>query len=295
VDPVSDAYALLDAGGGRRLEQFGGVVLDRPAPGATDAPSADPAAWRRATARFERGPGAVGGRWEPADALPDRWTVTVDGLALELRPTPSGQVGLFPEHLGVARWAASQATIAADADGRPAAVLNLFAYTGLATILLARAGAAVAHVDASRPAVAWARRNAVLARVEDRPIRWLVEDAARFVAREMRRGRRYDGVVLDPPTYGHGPDGVRWRLEDGLAPLLAGIRPLLDARLAFVACTAHAAGLAPAALEHLVRDGLDLGRRPMETRELALSARSGARLATGWAVLVGRDAAGEGR
>jgi 23S rRNA (cytosine1962-C5)-methyltransferase len=294
MDPAADAYALLDAGAGRRLERFGDVILDRPAPWAVSAPREDPEAWRRATARFQRVEGAAGGTWEPAGALPDRWTISLDDLELELRPTPAGQVGLFPDHLAVARWAATQAATAA-AGGRPAEVLNLFAYTVLATLLVARAGARVAHVDASRPAVAWARRNAALAGFEERPIRWLVEDAARFVAREVRRGRRYDGVILDPPTYGHGPDGTSWRLDDGLEPLLAGIRPLLDPRSAFVACTAHATGLEPGALERLVRDGLDLGRRSVDVRQLALGAANGVRLVTGWAVLVDAIAAGEGR
>ncbi len=295
MDHASDAYALLDAGGGRRLERFGDVILDRPAPGTVWAPARDPAAWRGATARFERAPSATHGRWEPPGILPDRWIVDVDGLPMELHPTPSGQIGLFPEHLAVARWAAARAAAVAEVAGRPAEVLNLFAHTGLATLLLARAGAAVAHVDASRPAVAWARRNAALAGLGDRRIRWLVDDAPRFVAREARRGRSYDGVVLDPPSYGHGPDGASWRLEDGLAPLLAGLRPLLDADRRFVACTAHAAGLGAQGLERLVRDGLDLGDRALEVRELALPAASGARLATGWAVLLGPDGAGEGR
>jgi 23S rRNA (cytosine1962-C5)-methyltransferase len=294
MDPA-DAYELLDAGAGRRLERFGALVLDRPAPGATAPPRRDPTAWGAASARFERRPGASEGGWTSAEAIPERWTIAIEGVSLELRPTPAGQVGLFPEHRDVARWAGDQAIAAGRTLGRPAAVLNLFAYTGLATLLLARAGAHVAHVDASRPAVAWARRNAALSGLEDRPIRWLVEDAARFVAREVRRRRRYDGVVLDPPTYGHGPGGAAWRLEDDLGPLLAGIRPLLAGAATFVACTAHATGLAPDVLDRLLREGLDLGSRPIDVRELVLVAASGARLPTGWAALLGADGGGESR
>ena len=287
VNPVADEYQLLDAGAGRRLERFGALILDRPAPGTAGIPKRDPSAWPRATARFERLPGAAGGRWEPAAALPERWTILVDGLPMELRATPTGQVGLFPEHLAVAEWAVAHAASARGVDdGRPA-VLNLFAHTGLATLLLARAGAAVTHVDASRPAVAWARRNAELAGLADRPVRWLVEDAARFVAREGRRGRRYDGVVLDPPTYGHAPSGAAWRLETDLPPLLAGIRQLLGGRASFVACSVHATGVDSLALERVVRDELGVGDLPVVVRELALVAVSGARLTTGWAVLVG--------
>ncbi len=288
---VADDYVLLDAGDGRRLERFGSLLLDRPAPGTAGRAKRDPAVWPRATAHFERSPGSAGGRWEPAGALPERWTILVDGIPVELRPAASGQVGLFPEHLAVARWAVAQATAVPGAADAPPTVLSLFAHTGLATLLLARAGASVTHVDASRPAVAWARRNAELAGLADRPIRWLVEDAARFVAREGRRGRRYDGVILDPPTYGHGPAGVPWRLDADLAALLGGIRPLVRDGAGFVACTAHATGVDPAALERMVREGLATGGRPCEVRELALVAASGARLATGWAVLVGADLA----
>ena len=209
----------------------------------------------------------------PCGRPAERWTLDVDGLPLELRPTPAGQVGFFPEHLAIARWAAGVAASAAAARGSSPEVLNLFAYTGLATLLLARAGASVAHVDASRPAVAWARHNAAQAGLGDRPIRWLVEDAARFVAREARRGRRYDGILLDPPTYGHGPGGTPWRLENDLGPLLADVRTLVAGRPAFVACTAHAAGLGAEDLERIVRDALGLGRRPLEVRDLSLGRR----------------------
>ena len=295
VDQPSDDYALLDAGDGRRLERFGPFVLDRPAP-AADSPRREPTAWGTATARYERAGGqGVAGRWEPEGALPERWTVALDGLPMELRPTPSGQVGLFPEHAAVAGWAAARAAAVAGALDRPAVVLNLFAYTGLLTLAAVRAGARVVHVDASRPAVAWARRNAALAGLADRPLRWLVEDAMRFVAREARRGRSYDGVVLDPPTYGHGPDGGAWRLAEDLGPLLVAIRPLLAPGPWFVACTAHAAGMPPGRLAEAVRDALAPGAGVARVLDLALDAASGARLASGWAVLATSASGGAGR
>ena len=285
MDQPGDDYALLDAGDGRRLERFGAVVLDRPARAAEGAARRHPDAWGAAAARFERGVGGRPGRWVPEGAVPERWTVRIRGLSMELRPTPAGQVGLFPEHAAVAAWAADEAEEIATAGGRPAAVLNLFAYTGLASLALARAGARVVHVDGSRPAVAWARRNAVLAGLADRPIRWLVEDAARFVARETRRGQRYDGVVLDPPTYGHGPGGGAWRLAEDLQPLLAAIRPLLAPGPWFVACTAHATGMPSGLLVETVRAALGAGAGAPRLLDLALEAASGARLAAGWAVL----------
>jgi 23S rRNA (cytosine1962-C5)-methyltransferase len=283
VEPAVAAYELIDAGEGRRLERFGAVVLDRPAPGTAGTPRRDPGAWANADARFDRAEGANAGAWLPGP--PPRWMIIVDDVTLEIRPTPAGSVGFFPEHVEVARWAADRARAVAAGVGRPAVVLNLFAHTGLATLTLARAGALVVHVDASRPAVAWARRNAELSGLADRPIRWLVDDAGDFVAREARRGRRYDGVLLDPPTYGHGPRGTAWRLEDDLRDLLAAVRVVLAEGRWFVACTAHAAGLPGATLEGIVQAGLGVGRGSTELRELALVATSGGRLAAGWVVL----------
>jgi len=284
VDQHDGDYALLDAGGGRRLERFGAFILDRPAPAADHPRRLPAAAWVTADARYQRSPAAPG-RWAPERGVPPSWAITIDGLPVELRPTPGGQVGLFPEHAPVARWAADLAAGVAVSNGRPATVLNLFAYTGLASLVLARVGARVVHVDASRPAVAWARRNAALAGLADQPIRWLVEDAMRFVAREARRGRLYDGVVLDPPTYGHGPGGGAWRLADDLEPLLAAIAPLLAPERWFVACTSHTTAMQPGELADIV--GGALGRTVGAPRilELALDAESGARLAAGWAVL----------
>jgi len=260
-------------------------VLDRPTPAAGDLRRRTPSAWASADARYERGLGAASGAWAPRDALPVSWTTTFEGLSMELRPTPAGQVGLFPEHASVARWAAGEAEAIGRVRGRPASVLNLFAYTGLASLVLARAGARVVHVDASRPAVAWARRNASLAGLADRPVRWLVEDAARFVARETRRARLYDGVVLDPPTYGHGPGGGAWRLSDDLEPLLTAIVPLLAPERWFVACTSHTTAMQPSELAGIVGGALGRAAGAPRVLELALDAESGARLAAGWAVL----------
>jgi 23S rRNA (cytosine1962-C5)-methyltransferase len=159
---------------------------------------------------------------------------------------------------------------------RPPTVLNLFAYTGLVTLALARAGAAVVHVDAARPTVAWARRNAALNDLEDRPVRWIVDDARAFVGREIRRGRRYDGVVLDPPTYGHGASGKAWRLERDLDALLADVRRLL-APDGFVLLTAHAEDIDPADLAYRLSTVVD----DVETGDLGLTATSGARLHLG--------------
>jgi 23S rRNA (cytosine1962-C5)-methyltransferase len=276
-----DGYRLIDAGGGRRLERFGRRTVDRPAPTATDPPR-DPAAWRSADLRYEPEVGWSGGARFDGEAL-DPWPVQIEGLTLEIRPTSSGGVGLYPEHLANVAWLTTSVAERAGPSGRSPAVLHLFAHTGLLTLAAARAGAAVAHVDAARTAVAWARRNAELSALADRPIRWLVDDATAFVAREARRGRRYDGIVLDPPSFGRA--GRRhWRLEDELPDLLAGCAAIL-AQGGFVLLTAHTAGVGGPELEALVRATFPAPGRVAATR-LTLDGVSGARLALGWSVRV---------
>ena len=259
-----EGYELLDAGDGRRLERFGDHVVDRPAPTAWLKPR-DPSPWAGADLRFERDVGWTGSGLAAARA---DWVIDIADVRLELRPTDAGQVGLFPEHATMLPWLFELVRKRDEPS-----ILSLFAYTGLITLALARAGAAVAHVDAARSAVAWARRNAALTGLEDRPIRWLVDDARAFVAREVRRGRRYHGVVLDPPTYGHGTGGKAWRLDPDLEPLLADVRRLLMPD-GFLLLTAHAESTLPDVL------GGSIGPTA-ETGEVELTATSGARLALG--------------
>ena len=241
-----DDYELIDAGDGARLERFGDRIVDRPHPAATGE-RRSPRRWADADLRFDRVSGWSGPGLKPARI---GWTSRIADLAFELRPTPSGQVGVFPEHAAMLRWLSERVDAATE---RPS-VLNLFAYTGMGTLALARAGAAVTHVDAARPAVAWARRNAALNELADRPIRWLVDDAGAFVAREIRRERRYDGVVLDPPTYGHGASGKAWRLEDDLEPLLADVRRLLSPN-GWVLLSAHTEGIDAGRSRRVAVDG----------------------------------------
>ena len=202
------------------------------------------------------------------------WIVGVAGLQVELRPTPTGQVGLFPEQAPSWDWLRGRVTPGMD-------VLNLFAYTGAATLVAARAGASVVHVDASRPTVAWARHNAELSGLANRPIRWIVDDAAAFVAREVRRGRRYDGVVLDPPSYGHGPGSRAWRLEDDLAPLLEGCAELTGGPDGFVLLTAHTPGFGPERLAEELARATGVPPSAIERGALRLTAPTGATLELG--------------
>ncbi len=263
---------LIDCGDGRRLERFGAVTVDRPAPGATQPRRLPEADWARPALHWARG------AWVRGAAL-DPWPVRVAGLTLECRPAAGGQLGVFPEHASTWGWLDAAVRASAAALGRPPEVLSLFGYTGGASLACARAGARVAHVDASRPAVAWARRNAELSGLADAPVRWLVDDARAFVRRERRRGRRYDGVVLDPPSYGHG-NGA-WQIEEHLPALLLDLAALCGPRPSFVVLSAHTPGFDGERLGAMLREALGIGA---EGGQLALDARSGARLELGaWA------------
>jgi 23S rRNA (cytosine1962-C5)-methyltransferase len=269
-----EGYLLLDAGEGRRLERFGSQIVDRPAAAAEEA-ALDPNGWAAATLRFFRYAG-----WKPPAAALEPWQLRIAGLTLELRATDTGQVGVFPEQAPNWEWLRRQiAEPGADSAPRRM-VLNLFAYTGVATLVAAAAGAAVAHVDGSRPAVAWARRNADLSGLADAPVRWLVDDAEAFVARERRRGRRYDGFVLDPPSYGHAAGGRTWRLEERLGGLLESCAALA-APDAFIVLTAHTPGFDGPRLADAIAASFGTPRREIESGQLSISARSGAGLALG--------------
>lgn len=262
----ASGYQLLDAGDGRRLERFAARIVDRPAPGALEPRRASRTDWARASLRFDRDRG-----WLGRDQTP--WTLTLDGITLELRPTEAGQVGLYPEHAALWPWLRD-----AVADRNDPTILHLFASTGATTLALAKAGARVTHVDGSRPAVAWARHNAELSNLTDRPIRWIVDDALAFTRREARRGRRYDGIVLDPPSYGHGPGGQRWELETALPELLEAAAAVATGD-AFVLLTAHATGLEPDDLGEALADAFGGGE--IATEEIVVEAASGAVLPLG--------------
>jgi len=233
----ADQYELLDFGEGRKLERFGDYLLDRPSRSAATADKARRSLWAKATAHYGREPGTPG-RWQPADCLPDRWTVSRGALRFELKASPYGHVGLFPEQAPCWDWIAGCVQTA----HRPLVVLNLFAYTGGSTLAAAQAGAAVVHVDAARNSVSRARENARASQLADAPIRWICDDALRFVRREVRRGNHYDGIIIDPPTYGHGPRGERWKLEKDLPALLETCGRLMQFHAKFLLLTCHTAG-----------------------------------------------------
>jgi 23S rRNA (cytosine1962-C5)-methyltransferase len=216
-------YQLLDFGLGRKLERFGDLIVDRPCPGATNAMKS-PSLWAQADLSYGLN---AEDHWHTHKRRTSRsipsageWFCDCDGIRMSLKPTPAGQVGVFPEHWSHWTWLFDRLAVNAQAHENQPRVLSLFAYTGATTLALAKAGCSVTHVDASKPTVAWARENCSYSNLDHAPIRWIVDDAASFVKREVRRNSRYEAIVLDPPTYGHGSKGTRWEIHRHLMPLL---------------------------------------------------------------------------
>jgi len=265
ADRWSD-FGLLDAGGGEKLERWGSVVLRRPDPQAIWPAGTDDAAaraWSTPHATYHRSE-TGGGSWERHKELPPSWTVSypLPQGALNFRIEPSGfkHTGLFPEQ--AVNWEACAARIAeANAAGRPSRVLNLFAYTGGATVACAKAGATeVVHVDASKGMNQRAKENLVLSGCADRPVRFLADDVGKFVEREIRRGRRYDGIVMDPPSYGRGPSGELWKLEDALYALVAQCAELLSDTPSFFLINSYTTGLSPSVIAAILGLAVGTGR-----------------------------------
>ena len=248
-EPWAD-YGLIDSGNGRKLERYGPYRFIRPEPQALWSPAVDD--WY---ADGEFIPGSDedgGGQWTHTTKLPQHgWSSDWEEVRFTTRPTPFRHLGYFPDMAPVWTWI----------RGRDAATaLNLFGYTGVGSLALAAKGASVTHVDASKKSVDAARTNAALSGMDDKPIRWIVDDAAKFTAREVRRGKRYDGIILDPPKFGRGPEGEVWKLEEGLPGLIADCRQLLDAESKFLFLTVYAVRMSALAIGELVRQAcVDLG------------------------------------
>lgn len=247
-------YRLLDSGNGRKLERFGDMTLVRPEEQAIWSPRLDEAAWSKADAIFT---GAVdeegAGRWKRHAKTPETWHCAHGSVRFICRLTSFRHVGAFPEQ--AAHWAWMTERLAgASATGHQPRLLNLFGYTGLASLIAADAGAHVTHLDASRKAIGWARENQALSGMDDRPIRWICDDAMKFAAREVRRGNSYDGIVLDPPKFGRGPKGETWDLFADLPGMLRHCRALVEEKSGFVILTAYAIRASFIALHELMAE-----------------------------------------
>ncbi len=277
AEPWAD-YALLDSGNGRKLERFGDRILDRPDSQALWAPALDEDRWSQADARFSGGRDEEGqGRWEAGKGMADgSWPIAYGPVRCEGQLSSFRHVGLFPEQR--VHWDFMAERVGSERAGTDFRLLNLFGYTGLASLIPAARGARVTHVDASKKAISWARANQAASGLDAAPIRWICDDAARFVAREVRRENRYDGIVLDPPKYGRGPKNEVWRLEEQLPDLLSQVGALLDTDARFMILTAYATHLSPITLRRLVEDAFAGRSGQIDHGEMALREQESGRL-----------------
>ena len=268
-----DDYALLDSGGGRKLERYGPVRLIRPEAQCLWAPHLDPAAWDAADAVFEPSDDDEAGRWRFGKAMAETWPMAWRDVRFLARFTAFRHMAVFPEQ--AANWDWLDSRLATSKPGLK--ILNLFGYTGVASLAAAARGASVTHVDASKKAVGWARENAAASELEAAPIRWICEDSRKWVAREVRRGAKYDGIILDPPKYGRGPAGEVWRLYEDLPDLIAGCAALLSDDASFLLLNGYSERLTGLALAGLIAGSLEGRDGVIDWGELALMEEGGAR------------------
>jgi 23S rRNA (cytosine1962-C5)-methyltransferase len=260
-------YRLVDSGKGRKLERFGPYLLSRPCSQAVWQPQLSEKEWHKADATFSR---EQENKWTHKRSLPDTWHIEVAGLIFKISTTDFGHLGIFPEQKPFWEWI--QTTIKAHVTStfKPR-VLNLFAYSGGSTLAAAKAGAAVCHLDASKGMVSWARENAALNRLEQAPIRWIVEDVKKFLARELKRGSRYEGIILDPPSFGRGTKGEIFKIEEEIVGLLQDCRHLLSDRPLFILFSCHTLGFSPLVMQHLMTQAMQGLKGRLDVGEMVLS------------------------
>ena len=241
-------YELIDADNGERLERWGDIILIRPDPQIIWNEGHRDERWNKAHAIYHRS-SSGGGYWETLKKVPDVWSIKYNDLTFRLKPMGFKHTGLFPEQ--AVNWSLAQKLIRE--KNKEVSVLNLFAYTGGATVACLAAGARVTHVDASKGMVSWAKENAVASGLADKPVRWLVDDCMKFVKREIRRGNKYDAIIMDPPSYGRGPNGEVWKLEQQLSELLTDVGKILSDDPLFFFLNSYTGGLSPTILNYMVK------------------------------------------
>ena len=276
TDRLSEGYELLDSGNEKKLERVGEYLLVRPSPQAVWSPSLPEERWQKADATYIRS-STGGGEWEFRRRLPERWEIEHRGFKFIIKPTGFGHLGLFPEQGDSWGWIEEKVR----ASKRPVSVLNMFAYTGGSTLAAARAGASICHLDASKGVVDWARENAALSGLSDRPIRWIVDDVEKFVKKEITRGRSYDAIILDPPSFGRGAKGEVWKIEEGLLMLLAECRELLSDDPLFILLTCHSPGFTPLVLQNLLAEMMKGYAGMLSCGEMAILEATGRLLPSG--------------
>jgi 23S rRNA (cytosine1962-C5)-methyltransferase len=272
ITQKESAYALLDSGEGMKLERFGAFVLARPDPEALWPKKLSPKEWAKADASYDRA--GVTGTWKKNKDFPKAWNIEYAGLTFELRPTSFKHVGIFPEQLSHWTWLEEKIRSAK----RPIKLLNLFAYTGGASLSAVRAGAEVTHLDSSKVAIEWARKNAEISGLKEAPIRWIEDDALKFLKREVKRGNKYDVVIMDPPAFGHGTGGTLWKIECDFYELFALAEQVLSENpLAFIV-NGYTAGYSPLTLANNVQNLAKKFGGTIESGELAVAEEGSTRL-----------------
>ncbi len=276
--PGLDGYSLLDSGNGRRLEKFGKFLLSRPDPQCIWLPTLPQKEWDSADAVYvktdEKG---AKGKWLQKNPLPEKWLMKYQEITFFARLTAFKHTGIFPEQ--VIQWDFIRERIKnAQPQDKKIKILNLFGYTGIASLVCASMGAEVTHVDASRPAINWARENQEASNLTNKPIRWILDDVVKFVEREVRRGNIYDGLIMDPPIYGHGPDGEVWNFPVSFPKLLHDTRKILSSHPLFIIINAYAMSMSSLMLENVLQDAVGDIPGEIEVGEIALQEKSGKRL-----------------
>lgn len=261
-------YEVIDTSGGEKLERWGDYILVRPDPQVIWNTPREDSRWKQKNGHYHRSPKG-GGEWEFFH-LPREWSIEYRDLTFHLKPFSFKHTGLFPEQAANWDWFSEKIKTA----GRPVKVLNLFAYTGGATLAAAAAGASVTHVDASKGMVGWAKENARSSGLSEAPIRWIVDDCVKFVEREIRRGNHYDAVIMDPPSYGRGPKGEIWKIEDAIHPLIKLCTRLLSDDPLFFLVNSYTTGLAPAVLTYMLATELRQFHGTVDSQEVGLPVSS---------------------
>ena len=262
---MTDGYELLDSGDGRKLERFGRFTLARPCSQAMWRKSLPPSAWGAADASFDR---EDGNRWQGRSNLPREWNIETAGMTFKLSGTDFGHLGIFPEQRAQWKWIRSKISAARRSRGSAPSVLNLFAYSGGSTLAAAQGGAEVCHLDASRGMVEWARSNATLNGLSAAPVRWITDDARKFMKREIRRNRRYDAIILDPPTFGRGAAGELYKIERDIGETLELAKSLLSEKPLFMLFSSHTPGLSCKVADNIISQLLPDAR--VESGEMLL-------------------------
>ncbi|MES2223307.1 MAG: class I SAM-dependent methyltransferase [Patescibacteria group bacterium] len=268
-------YELLDSGEGEKLERFGAFVLRRPDPQALWSKLLSPKEWSDASTSFMRSGNA--GKWQFKEGVPKEWEIEYGGLKLNISPTPFKHVGVFPEQIVNWKWSQEQIKKTKNKD-REIVALNLFGYTGGATLALAQAGAQVCHVDASKTSITWARDNAESSGLKDAPIRWILDDAYEFVKKEIKRGKKYDCIIMDPPAFGHGPNGEVWKIEEQFIRFLEDVKKLLSDDPILFLVNGYASGYSSIAYKQNLTDLVEKYGGVIEDGELAIEEKGSGRL-----------------